>query len=59
VQSPSALDPRIHLAAAEDRQRHVLDRLVAAGTLRPAQADAAGRGFAAEAGRLGFTSAPG
>ena len=57
VQAPSAYDPRVHLAAAEQRQRHVLDRLVATGMLRPAQADAAGRGLAAEAGRLGFASA--
>jgi hypothetical protein len=48
----------VHLAAAEHRQRHVLDRLVAAGTLRRQQADAASRALAAEAGRLGFTSTP-
>ena len=58
VQAPSAYDPRVHLAAAEQRQRHVLDRLVAAGALRPAQAEAASRRVAAEAGRLGFTTAP-
>ena len=58
VQAPSAYDPRTHLAAAERRQRHVLDRLVAAGMLRRPQADAASRGLAAEAARLGFTSAP-
>ncbi len=57
VQAPSAYDPTAHLAAAEHRQRHVLDRLVAIGTLRPAQADAASRRLAAEAGRLGFTTA--
>jgi membrane peptidoglycan carboxypeptidase len=57
VQAPSAYDPKVHLAAAEDRQRHVLDRLVAAGTLGRAQANAASRRFAAEAGRLGFSSA--
>ena len=54
VQAPSADDPRIHLATAERRQRHVLDRLVANGTLDRAQADAAGREMAAEAKALGF-----
>ncbi len=58
VQAPSAYDPRTHLAAAERRQRHVLDRLVATGTLSRAQADAAARRMAAEARRLGFTTAP-
>jgi membrane peptidoglycan carboxypeptidase len=58
VQAPSVYDPRVHLAAAEHRQRHVLDRLVAAGMLRRPQADAAGRALAAEAGSLGFTSTP-
>jgi membrane peptidoglycan carboxypeptidase len=57
VQAPSAYDPRTHLAAAERRQRHVLDRLVATGTLSRAQADAAARRMAAEARRLGFTTA--
>ena len=57
VQAPSAYDPRTHLAAAERRQRHVLDRLVATGTLSPAQADDAARQMAAEARRLGFTTA--
>jgi membrane peptidoglycan carboxypeptidase len=57
VQAPSAYDPRVHLAAAEQRQRHVLDRLVAAGMLRRTQADSAGRRLAAEAGRLGFSTA--
>jgi len=57
VQAPSAYNPKLHLAAAEQRQRHVLDRLVATGTLRRAQADAASRRFAAEADRLWFTSA--
>jgi membrane peptidoglycan carboxypeptidase len=56
VQAPSAYDPRTHLAAAEHRQRHVLDRLVATGTLSRAQADAAARRMAAEARRLGFTT---
>jgi membrane peptidoglycan carboxypeptidase len=54
VQAPSADDPRIHLATAERRQRHVLDRLVANGTLDRAQADAAGRRMAAEAKALAF-----
>ena len=57
VQAPSAYDPKAHLAAAEYRQRHVLDRLVAAGILRRAQADSASRRLAAEAGRLGFATA--
>jgi membrane peptidoglycan carboxypeptidase len=57
VQAPSAYDPRTHLAAAERRQRHVLDRLVATGTLNRAQADDAARRMAAEARRLGFTTA--
>jgi len=35
----------------------VLDRLVAAGILRRAQADSASRRLAAEAGRLGFATA--
>jgi hypothetical protein len=54
VQAPSADDPRIHLATAERRQRHVLDRLVANGTLDRVQADAAGSRMAAEAKALGF-----
>ena len=54
VQAPTADDPRVHLATAERRQRHVLDRLVADGTLTRAQADAAARGMAAEAKALGF-----
>jgi membrane peptidoglycan carboxypeptidase len=41
VQAPSAFDPLLHLAAARRRQREVLDRLVATGTLSPAQAAAA------------------
>jgi membrane peptidoglycan carboxypeptidase len=57
VQAPSAYDPRTHLAAAERRQRHVLDRLVATGALSRAQADDAARRMAAEARRLGFTTA--
>jgi membrane carboxypeptidase/penicillin-binding protein len=39
--APSALDPLQHLAAAKQRQAYVLGRLVAAGTLTEAQADAA------------------
>jgi membrane peptidoglycan carboxypeptidase len=56
VQAPSAYDPRTHLAAAERRQRHVLDRLVAVGTLTQTQASTAARRMAAEAKRLGFTT---
>ncbi len=59
IQAPSAYDPTAHLAAAELRQRHVLDRLVAAGVLSRAEADAAGRGFASEARRLGFRTVQG
>jgi membrane peptidoglycan carboxypeptidase len=58
VQAPSADDPRVHLAAAERRQRHVLDRLVATGVLSRTAADAAGRQFAVEAAQLGFTTVP-
>jgi membrane peptidoglycan carboxypeptidase len=54
VQAPTAYDPTVHLAAAQHRQRHVLDRLVAAGALTPAQADTASRQLASEAHRLGF-----
>lgn len=39
VQAPSAYDPYSHRALARSRQRHVLDRLVAVGTLSAAQAD--------------------
>jgi membrane peptidoglycan carboxypeptidase len=42
-QAPSAYDPVEHLALARQRQRHVLDRLVATGVLTAAQADAAYR----------------
>lgn len=41
VQAPSAYDPLAHLDLARQRQRHVLDRLVATGTLSASQADAA------------------
>jgi len=41
VQAPSAFDPLAHYDAARERQRHVLDRLVAVGDLTAAQADAA------------------
>ena len=37
-QAPSAYDPLKHFALARERQRHVLSRLVATGTLTPAQA---------------------
>jgi membrane peptidoglycan carboxypeptidase len=40
-QAPSAYDPLEHLSLARQRQRHVLDRLVANRCLTPAQADAA------------------
>ena len=43
VQAPSAYDPYRHRALAKSRQRHVLDRLVATGTLTVQQADAAYR----------------
>jgi penicillin-binding protein 1A len=39
-QAPSAYDPLVHPAAARARQAHVLDRLVATGSLTRAQADA-------------------
>ena len=41
VQAPSAYDPYTHLALAESRQRHVLDRLVATTVLTAHQADLA------------------
>jgi penicillin-binding protein 1A len=59
VQAPSFYDPTAHLAAAEQRQRHVLDRLVAAGVLSRPEADAAGRRLAAEARRLDFRTVQG
>jgi penicillin-binding protein 1A len=40
VQAPSAYDPIDHLSAGRQRQRHVLDRLVATKVLSPAQGDA-------------------
>jgi penicillin-binding protein 1A len=42
-QAPSAYDPVRHPAAARARQAHVLDRLVATGSLTRAQADAVAR----------------
>jgi penicillin-binding protein 1A len=39
VQAPSAYDPLVHLDVARQRQRHVLDRLVAVGALTRAEAD--------------------
>jgi membrane peptidoglycan carboxypeptidase len=42
VQAPTAYDPYQHPDLAHLRQSHVLDRLVAMGTLTPAQAAAAG-----------------
>jgi len=47
VQAPSAYDPYAHLDLARRRQRHVLDQLVATGTLTASQADTA---FAAPLG---------
>ena len=38
VQAPTAYDPLAHYASARARQAHVLARLVATGTLSPAQA---------------------
>jgi monofunctional glycosyltransferase len=40
-QAPSAYDPKLHLALAKARQRHVLDQLVANGHLTAAAADRA------------------
>jgi len=42
-QAPSAYNPLVHPAAARARQAHVLDRLIAVGTLTRAQADSVGR----------------
>ena len=56
LQAPSRYDPRVHLASAEQRQQHVLDRLVATGLLSRQQALDASRSFQAEAGGLGFAS---
>ena len=41
LQAPSAYDPNLHLALAKQRQRHVLDQLVANHVLTAARADAA------------------
>ena len=41
VQAPSAYDPYTHLDLAKQRQRHVIDRLVATHVLTAAQGDAA------------------
>ena len=41
VQAPSAYDPYLHLDLARERQRHVIDRLVATHVLTLAQGDAA------------------
>lgn len=40
VNAPSAYDPTAHFSLARDRQRHVLDRLVATGVFTKQQADA-------------------
>ena len=42
-QAPSAYDPAVHPDVARARQAHVLDRLVAVGTLTRAQADTIAR----------------
>jgi membrane peptidoglycan carboxypeptidase len=54
VQAPSRYDPALHLAAARQRQRHVLERLIAAGVLRRDQAERASQELADEAPGLGF-----
>jgi membrane peptidoglycan carboxypeptidase len=54
VQAPSLYDPHVHLAGAQQRQHHVLDRLVATGLLSRQQALDAARGLESEAGELGF-----
>ncbi|MGH3550818.1 MAG: hypothetical protein ACRDQU_22385, partial [Pseudonocardiaceae bacterium] len=41
VQAPTAYDPLTHIDLAKQRQRDVLDRLVATGVLSGTQADAA------------------
>jgi membrane peptidoglycan carboxypeptidase len=41
VQAPSAYDPYLHLDLARQRQRHVIDRLVATHVLTSAEGDAA------------------
>lgn len=50
VQAPSAYDPLQHPQLAKQRQRHVLDRLVATGHLTSTQADTA---YAAPLGLTG------
>ena len=44
LQAPTAYDPVLHPELAAERQAHVLDRLVAVGTLTRAEADAAAAG---------------
>lgn len=41
IAAPSDYSPYVNLSLARDRQRHVLDRMVASGDLTAAQADAA------------------
>jgi membrane peptidoglycan carboxypeptidase len=41
VQAPSAYDPLKHLSLARARQRYVLGRLAATGTITPARARSA------------------
>ena len=58
LQAPSAYDPLHHYALARERQRHVLDQLVANGHLTPAQAAAAYRsGLPLTAARPGSDAA--
>jgi penicillin-binding protein 1A len=54
VQAPSLFDPHVHLDLAEQRQHHVLDRLVATGLLSRTQALDAARSFQRESSELGF-----
>jgi membrane peptidoglycan carboxypeptidase len=54
VQAPSLYDPHVHLGLAEQRQHHVLDRLVATGLVSRPQALDAARSFQSEASQLGF-----
>jgi membrane peptidoglycan carboxypeptidase len=56
VQAPSLYDPHVHLASAEQRQHHVLGRLVATGLLNREQALAAARSLDSEASELGFAT---
>jgi membrane peptidoglycan carboxypeptidase len=57
VQAPSLYDPHVNLGGAEQRQHHVLDRLIATGLLSREQARDAARSLASEASELGFGTA--